>query len=368
MQENEKKEPFLRMTARTDYSTYYPWVVRIASVFCAILLGSVIYMILGYDPVSVYKVLFSGSLGTSLSFQQTLRIMIPLLGAAIAIAPAFCMRFWNIGVEGQITMGAVFSTFFALKCADSMPHSLLLLCMLIAGAVGGAVWGIIPALFKAKWNTNETLFTLMLNYIAIGIVKYLQGGPWQGKPGTQQIGKFSENARMPQIGGVTVGIFLILFLTVFMFIYMKYTGHGYQIQVVGQSVNTALYAGINVKRVIVRTMALSGAVSGLVGFVMVSGINFTLSDSVAGGVGFTGITIAWLANLNSFGMVIISLLLAVLERGSSAVATMTGNVLSANMADILTGLILFCMLGSEFFIRYRLIFRKKNVKSEKEEQ
>lgn len=364
MNYKKKSDPFIRLAARNDVKTAKAWGFRLLSILVALLLGSIIYLALGYDPVSVYVALFSGAIGSGLSFQQTLRILIPLLGAAVAIAPAFCMKFWNIGVEGQITMGAVFATFFALKCADTLPHSILLIVMFLASIAGGALWGFIPAYFKAKWNTNETLFTLMLNYIAIGIVKYLQGGPWQGKPGTQQIGKFSDNARLPQIGGVTIGFIIILLITVLMYIYLKYTREGYKIHVVGESVNTALYAGINVKAVIIRNMCVSGGISGIVGYIMASGINYTLSDSVAGGVGFTGIAIAWLANLNTFGMIVISLFLAVLEKGSSAVATLTGNIISANMADILTGLILFCMLGSEFFIKFKLIFNKKSKSAE----
>ena len=355
---HEKKEPLLRMSRRNEMKTGKKWAIRIVSILVALMIGAVLFIGLGYSPFSVYGSMLQGSLGGKLAIQQTIKIAIPLLGASLAIAPAFRMRFWNIGVEGQITMGAIFSTFFALNFYDSWPAWLLLLVMCIAGAVGGALWGLIPAVFRAKWGTNETLFTLMMNYIAIGIVKYLQGGPWEKKPrGTQQIGLFKDAARMPTVWNITIGLFLIILLVVFMFCYLKYTKQGYEIAVVGESEPTARYAGIDVGRVIVRTMGVSGAIAGIVGFVLVSGIKYTLSDSVAGGVGFTGITVAWLAQLNSFGMVIISLFLAVLEKGASTINTVTNNAIPESMSDMLTGLILFCMLGSEFFIRYRLIFR-----------
>lgn len=362
----EKKEPLLRMAKRDDMSLWKKWVIRILSILVALLFGAVLFISLGYSPISIYGEMIKGSLGGSLAIQQTIKIALPLLGASLAIAPAFRMRFWNIGVEGQITMGAIFSTFFALYFYDSWPSWLLILVMCIAGAIGGALWGIIPAMFRAKWGTNETLFTLMMNYIAIGIVKYLQGGPWEKKPrGTQQIGLFNDAARMPTVWNVTIGLFLILLLVFFMFCYLKYTKQGYEIAVVGESEPTARYAGIDVGKVIIRTMGVSGTISGLVGFVLVSGIKYTLSDTVAGGVGFTGITVAWLAQLNSFGMVVISLFLAVLEKGASTINTVTNNAIPESMSDMLTGLILFCMLGSEFFIRYRLIARgKKKVQKE----
>ena len=173
---------------------------------------------------------------------------------------------------------------------------------------------------------------------------------------------------MPTVWNITIGLILIILLVFFMFCYLKYTKQGYEIAVVGESEPTARYAGIDVGHVIVRTMAVSGAIAGVVGFVLVSGIKYTLSDSVAGGVGFTGITVAWLAQLNAFGMVIISMFLAVLEKGASTINTVTNNAIPESMSDMLTGLILFCMLGSEFFIRYRLIFRGRNkVKKEEKE-
>jgi simple sugar transport system permease protein len=364
----EKKDPLLRMAKRDDMGAAKAWTIRIGSILVALLLGAILITIIGYSPISVYVAMVNGALGSPLAIKQTIKIAIPLLGASIAIAPAFKMKFWNIGVEGQITMGAIFATFFALNFSDSWPSALLLVVMFVAGAIGGGLWGLIPAVFRAKWGTNETLFTLMLNYIAIGIVKYLQGGPWEKKPrGTQQIGLFANSARMPTIGGITAGGIIVIVLVVAMFCYLKFTKHGYQIAVVGESEATARYAGISVSKVLVRTMFVSGMVAGMVGFIMVSGINYTLSDSVAGGVGFTGITVAWLAQLNTFAMIVISMLLAILEKGASTINTLTNNAIPESMSDMLTGLILFAMLGSEFFIRYRLIFRKKKTADTKKE-
>lgn len=361
-----KKEPLIRLAKRDDMSPVLAWVIRVASILVALVLFAGLIIVVGYNPVSVYVAMVGGALGSALNIQQTIKIMIPLLGAALAIAPAFKMKFWNIGVEGQITVGGIFATYFALTFQNSWPSWVLLPVMFVAAAIGGGLWGMLPAMFRAKWGTNETLFTLMLNYIAIGIVKYLQGGPWEKIPkGTQMIERFSQTARMPNVWGVTVGGFIVLALVIFMFCYLRYTKHGYQIAVVGESEATARYAGIQVGTVLVRTMFVSGAVAGIVGFIVVSGINYTLSDSVAGGVGFTGITVAWLAQLNPIGMVFISLLLAVLTKGASTINTLTHNALPESMSDMLTGLILFSMLASEFFIRYRMIFRKKQKEAAK---
>lgn len=362
MSRTTQKEPLVRLAKRDAMPAGKAWAIRLSSIVVALVLSSGFIAITGYSPISVYTAMVGGCFGSPLAIQQTIKLAIPLLGAALAIAPAFKMHFWNIGVEGQITMGAVFSTFFALNWYDKVPSPVLLFVMAVAGMVGGGLWGLIPAIFRARWGTNETLFTLMLNYIAIGIVKYLQGGPWEKQPrGTQQIGLFKQSARLPTVWGITIGLFFVLALVFLLHFYLKYTRHGYEISVVGDSEPTARYAGIQVPHVVRRTMFVSGAVAGLVGFILVSGINYTLSSSVAGGVGFTGITIAWLAQLNTFAMVGISFLLAILDKGSSTINTLTGNLIPESMSDMLTGMILFCMLGSEFFIRYQLIWRKKRV-------
>ena len=195
----------------------------------------------------------------------------------------------------------------------------------------------------------------MMNYIAIGIVNWLQGGPWEGRPGSQIIPQFDSAAVLPKVLGVHCGWIIVLALTGLMYFYMKYTKQGYEIAVVGESQNTARYAGMNVGRIVMRTMFLSGAISGLVGFIVCSGAHNTLHAGVAAGVGFTAITVAWLAQLNPFAMVAISGLLAVLEKGAATLQTQMQ--VPASISDIITGVILFCMLGCEFFINYRVILR-----------
>ena len=303
-----------------------------------------------------------GSLGGPSTAKVTVRVAIPLLGAALAIAPAFKMKFWNIGAEGQIMVGGIAATYFALYWYDKLPKPALLIVMAVASILAGGIWGLVPAFCKARWGTNETLFTLMLNYIAIGIEAYLQNGPWKDPSGTgfPIIAMFDQKARLPKVGGVHIGWIIVLALTVGMFIYMKYSKHGYEISVVGESQRTARYAGMNVGKIIMRTMFLSGAIAGLMGFLVVSGADYTLNNGTSGGVGFTAIIVAWLAHLNPFAMVLIAGLLAVLTKGSNTIQT--NFKIPASAADVLSAIILFFMLGCEFFINYRMIFRGSKAK------
>ena len=352
----QPKEPLLRMAKRDSISPRAAWGIRAAAFLLALITGGLLLLLLGHNPLTVYSAMISGAGGSPTVARETVKIAVPLLITSIGISLAFRMKFWNIGAEGQITAGAMCATYFALFWADSIPQVPLLLLMCAAGAIGGGLWALVPAFFKARWGTNETLFTLMMNYIIIGVVKWLQGGPWEKIPrGSQQIEQFASNACLPRVAGVYCGWIVVLALTVFMFLYMKYTKHGYEIAVIGESENTARYAGMNVGWVIMRTMFLSGAIAGVVGFLLVSGANNTLYSGVAAGAGFTAITVAWLAQLNPFAMVGISALLAVLQKGADTLNTQMG--IPASLSDVITGVLLFFMLGCEFFINYKLVFR-----------
>ena len=353
---HESHTPLIRLAKRDAMPRGQVWAIRGASFLAAILISALIFLVMGHNPFGAFGTMLTGSLGKKTAIRQTVKIAIPLLGTALAIAPCFKMKFWNIGAEGQITAGAVGASYFALFWADKLPGPVLLVVMAVAGAICGGLWALVPAFFKARWGTNETLFTLMMNYIMIGIVRWLQGGPWEGRPGSQIIPEFADNALLPRVFGIHCGWIIVLVLTVLMFLYMKYTKQGYEIAVVGESENTARYAGMNVAKVVMRTMFLSGALSGLVGFIVVSGADGTLHAEVAAGVGFTAITVAWLAQLNPFAMIAISFLLGVLEKGSDTLQTRME--VPASISDIITGVFLFCMLGCEFFINYRLVFRK----------
>lgn len=360
----EPAEPLIRMTARTGMPVGRAWLIRILAIIVALFVGAIVIISLGHNPFAVYADMVRGSLATKTARVETMKIAVPLLGTALAITPAFKMKFWNIGAEGQILAGAIAASYFALFWYDKLPRPALLIVMLAAGAVAGGIWALIPAIFKAKWGINETLFTLMFNYIILGFEKYLQHGPWI-KAGTTypRIAMFNDVARLPKVYGVHIGWIIVLVMTVLMFLYLNYTKHGYEIAVVGESSRTAQYAGMNVKWIIIRTMIVSGIISGIVGFMIVSGADYTLDETTAGGVGFTAITVAWLARLNPFVMILISAFLAILSKGSNTIQTDFKIPVSA--AGVLTGIILLCMLGGEFFVNYRLIFKRRKPIAEK---
>ncbi len=349
-------EPFMRIVKRENVSAKLNYLVRAVALLAALLVGGILILALGHNPFQVYRDMVAGSLGSTLVLQETIRIAVPLLMTGLGIGLAFKMRFWNIGAEGQILIGALACSYFALFQAG-LPHVLLLCLMALTSIVFGGLWGLLPAIFKAKWNTNETLFTLMLNYIALEVVRYFQYGPWRDpkQRGFPKIAMFESSARLPRLFGVHIGWVIAIILVVVVYLYLKKSKQGYEISVVGESIPTARYAGINVGKVFLRTMFLSGAICGLVGFITVSGANYTLSESTAGGIGFTAITVAWLSKLNPFVMVVVSLFIAMLQRGSNAIQTTFK--IPASAAELLTGLILFFMLGCEFFLNYRLVFR-----------
>ena len=359
---NKVREPLFHIVKRDTLPWYQAWGIRAVAIVLALLLCALITTLCTHlNPIKVFGTMFSGAFGSPRKIWILGQNLAILLCISLAVTPAFKMRFWNIGAEGQITAGAIAASYFALYWVGKVPSAVLLLIMGAAGAVAGGIWALIPAFFKARWNTNETLFTLMMNYIIIGVVRWLQGGPWEGRPGSQIIPMFDQSAWLPEVFGVHCGWIIVLVLVVVMHLYMNYTKHGYEIAVIGDSLNTARYAGMNVGHVMMRTMFLSGAISGLVGFIVASGANNTLYDGVANGVGFTSITVAWLSQLNAFAMIVISALLAILEKGAETLQT--AMQVPTSISDIVTGILLFCMLGCEFFINYRMIFRRKQAEA-----
>ncbi len=353
------REPLFRTVKRAERSKTEILRLRIMAFIMALAAGGLFILCLGFNPVELYGTIVSGAFRSKMAIQATVKIMIPLLITSLGVILAFKMRFWNIGAEGQIIMGAVFSSYFALFYSN-LPHFALLALMFVAGAVGGGLWGAIPAYFKTKFNTNETLFTLMLNYIALHIISYLRDGPWKdpGSSGFPKIARFVSNAQIDKVLGVQFGWIIALILVVAVFVYMRYTKHGYEISVVGESQSTAKYAGMNVKKVVLRTMLISGGICGLSGVIQSAGSDMTLASSVAGGVGFTAIIVAWLANLNPLGIFLVSFLFSILEKGSSVMQSTYG--LSTYSAAVLQGIILFFILGSEFFIRYKFALGQRH--------
>lgn len=314
---------------------------------------SIFLLMMDLNPISVYQAMIMGCFGSFYRFKETIELMVPLSLAAIGIMIAFKMKFWNIGAEGQILMGAMAASFVALQMPE-LPKLVLLPLMATAGLFAGGVWALIPAIFKVKYDTNETLFTLMMNYIAIKYVIYLQYGPWKdpNAMGFPKIPNFSDNALIPDVFGVHMGWVVLIVLTVLFYVILNKTKLGYEVSVIGESQNTARYAGMKVSKVVVLSLFMSGAVSGLVGMIQASGVAGTLTAEVSGGMGYTAIIVAWLSQMKIQFVPLIGLLFAVLVQGASYIQTAFQIPQSA--AEILQGMILFFALGSEFFINYTI--------------
>lgn len=326
-------------------------LLYLCGVICAVAVGGLFLAALGLNPFTAYASIVWGAFRSDIAIQATVKLGVPLLISALGISFAFKMKFWNIGAEGQIIAGAIFATFFALFF-DGLPHFLLIALMLLSGAVGGGLWGLIPAYFRRRFGTNETLLTLMLNYIALYFIKFFVEGPWKdpASGGYPKIAQFSRNARLDKVLGVHFGWIIALILVAVSFVYLRYTKHGFEISVVGESEDTARYAGMNVNRIVMRTVFISAAVCGIAGAVEVSGNAFTLSEGVAGGTGFTAIIVAWLSRLNPIVCIVVTAFLSVLEKGCSVMQSTYG--LSTAVSDILQGIILFVVLAFDFFVRY----------------
>lgn len=364
----KNKEPLFHIVKRDALPWYQAIGIRALAIILALILCGIITTITtGINPVEVYKSIVAGAFGSARKTWITFQNVSILLLIALALTPAFKMKFWNIGGEGQVLIGGLAAAACMICLGDKLPNGIVIFCMILASIAAGALWGFVPAFFKARWNTNETLFTLMMNYIATQLVAFFTI-VWEVPKGSGKIGIINQNSNvgwLPQVFGskYLLTIIVAVVVTIFMHIYICYSKHGYEICVVGESENTAKYVGIKVEKVIIRTMILSGAICGLVGLLLVGGINHTVTTTIAGGQGFTAVLVSWMSKFNPFTMIFSSLLIVFMDRGASEISTNFG--LNHSYSDILTGIILFFIIGCEFFITYRLQFRKK---TEKEEQ
>jgi len=355
------KESLFYISKRESISWQKSWLIRgIAIVLALIFCGVITMLLTGLNPIQVFRTILYGAFGTTRKSWVSFQKLAILLGISLAITPAFKMRFWNIGAEGQVLIGCLACAACMITLGGKVSSGVLIVISLLASLAAGALWGFLPAFFKARWETNETLFTLMMNYIATQLAAYFII-VWEVPKGSGNIGIINQTSQagwLPMIGGqqYLLTILLIVLLTIVMYIYLTYSKHGYEISVVGESRRTASYAGIKVDRVIIRTMVLSGAICGLVGFLLVSGNDHTLTTTLVGGRGFTAVMVSWLAKFNPIGMIFTSLLLVVLERGATEISSTFS--LNHSFADILTGIILFFIIGSDFFTTYQLHFRK----------
>ena len=343
---------------RDDIVWWKAWIIRIVSVLLALIVCGVITVALTkLNPIKMYITMFEGAVGTSRLVWNLFQNTAILLCISLAVTPAFKMRFWNIGAEGQVLIGGLATAACMIFLGGRLPNPVLIPIMLVVSIVAGSIWGLVPAYFKTKFNSNETLFTLMMNYIAIQIVAYFTL-EWSvpkgsGTPRTLEFGQLPTLLDQKYL----INILIVAVITIIMYIYLKYSKQGYEISVVGESEKTAKYVGINVKKVVLRTMAISGAICGIAGFLLVAGTDHSLKSDTAGGRGFTAIMVSWLAKFHPVFMIVTSLLIVFLEKGASKISEVYR--LNSSFSDIITGIIIFFIIGSEFFINYKVKFNKK---------
>jgi simple sugar transport system permease protein len=345
----------IKVSKRAEMPRIKMIIIEVAAVILSIVFAGIILLLFGLDPLKVFSTIIEGALGTDLRIEQTINKAVPLTIASLGILVAFKMKFWNIGGEGQITMGALAASVIALNFGD-LPRPLLLLLMALASIIAGGVWALIPAAFKAKCGTNETIFTLMMNYVAIKFVTYLQYGPMRDPQsnGFPRIANFSDNGLMPNLIGYHLGWLIAVVLVILTYLFIGHTKKGYEITVVGESLETARYAGMNISVVIMISMVISGGLCGLVGMIQASAIEKTLVFGIANNYGFTAIITAWLARLNAITTLFVCIAFAILMQGAAYIQLSMH--VSSSVAEVVQGIILFFVLGSDFFIRYKIGF------------
>jgi general nucleoside transport system permease protein len=347
----------IQLVKREEINKFNSVKVRIIAIILALVAAGLFLAVMGFNPFRVFSGMLKGGFGTPFRVRRTIIKAIPLVISAIGISVAFKMQFWNIGGEGQIFMGAFGAALVALNL-QSLPKPVMLLLMAVAAVVFGALWSGIAGVLNIYFNTNETIVTLMLNYIALKFITYLQYDLWRDKKAMNfpKIANFPKNAILPELFNIHVGWIIALLVIIIFYILMKRSKLGYEISVLGESKNTARYAGININRTILKGIFISGALCGLTGFIQASAVSQTLSVEVAGGVGYTAIIIAWLSNLNALVILPAAVLFAALIEGGSFIQTAFGIPNAA--AAVIQALILFFVLGSELFVRYKLTVRR----------
>lgn len=351
--------PIIRFQKRISVPRGARIVTALAAIVLSLLLGAVLLYASGHSPLEAYGAMLKGSFGSAYGVGETVVKAIPLLLAALAAAVAYQMKLWTIGMEGQIYMGAFAASGVALALGY-LPASLLIPLMLISGFAAGAMWGLLAGALKAFWQVNETISTLMMNYIAILWVSFLIFGPWKDPESFNfpLSPRFSENASLPTLGDsrVHLGLIIGLVLAFVLWLVFNYSRWGFEIKVIGESPDAARYAGMNITRNILVVMLISGGIAGLAGMLEVSGVTHRLQQGVSPGYGYSGIIVAWLGRLHPLVIVFVSLLFGGLLVGGYSIQL---EGVPFSLVQVLQGAILFFLLSGEFFVEHRPFLVRK---------
>ena len=340
---------------------WFPAAISVGAIILALILGGIVIMIAGGNPIASYIHIARASFGDIGVLSDTIVKATPILLTALACSIAFRMKLWNIGAEGQFIMGAWGAS--AIVLAPVLPPEtsrwLFIPVMALAGLAAGAVWGFIPGYLKAKFNVNEIISTLMLNYIAVSWVNFWVFAVWT-EGGFQMSPKFPETAWLPRLTdygkifplfrGLTThgGLLLGIIAAILLWFIIYRSRWGYEIRLIGDNARAAQYAGISISRNIIYVMMLSGALAGLGGMSEVAGVVHRLQTSpIAAGYGFTGIIVAWLAKLNPIAIILVSVLFGALILAGREIQP-------SGVPKMIQGIILVCLIASDFLLRYRV--------------
>lgn len=329
---------------------------KIVSVLIALAVAGIVIGICGYNPLVVYREMLAGSFGSMYFFQQTIQKTIPLLIMGLGVAICFKMNFINIGAEGQFYIGAVAATYVALN-VHGLPAWITLAIMFAAAFLAGGIWCLVAGVMKSQWGVSETLVTLMLNYIAMKLVSYLQYVLWKDPNsfGFPKIANYPIELQLPRVFGVQAGWIAAVLLTVLVWFLLHRSKLGYEIAVMGANERTARYAGMNTRKILLLTSLIGGGICGLAGLIQASGVEHTLNDQMGNGMGYTAIAIAYMAQMEPPAILIVSFLFAILLQGG-AYMQVSMQIPSAT-GDVIQGIILLFILGGEFFYNYRIVRR-----------
>jgi len=349
---------------REKTTPLFTWMILILSLLGGLVAVGIIFLTKGVNPFFAIYEIFRSSFGSWFGFKETLTKAIPLILIGSGLALAYKAKFWNIGAESQLLWGAIFATWVGLKWGPFLPGPVILPLMFIAGFIGGALWGMIPALFKVKFGINEVISTLMLNYVAAEFVKFLVVGPWKGAtkygyPYTDDLPNQAILKLMPY-SRISIPLLILAIVVALFLCFVVYrTRFGYEIRVIGENSEAGKYAGIDFFRTTLLMMAISGGVAGLAGVGELTAIHHHLSypETISAGYGFTAIIVAWLGRLNPGFSILSGLFFAGIIVGGDAIQMSMG--LPAATVNVFNGLILVFLIMGDFLLGHRVLFKRR---------
>ena len=351
--------PLLRLESLPAPSAGRKLAVLVLSLLAGFAAMSIVFAANRVNPLFALKEILLRSFGSLYGLKETVTKAIPLILIGSGLTLAFRARFWNIGAESQLLLGAIAATWVGLQWGPKLPSGLLFPLMFLAGFLAGALWGLIPALLRARFAVNEVISTLMLNYVAAELLTLLITGPWRGasQRGFPYTESLAAAAKLPLIPGTRIHyLTLIIALAAAGLLYLAVytTKFGYELRVLGENPEAARYAGIDFLRTSVVIMVVSGGLAGLAGVGEAAGIHHRLTypGVVSAGYGFTAIIVAWLAKLNPLGAVVSGLLFAGILVGGDAIQISLG--LPAATVQVFNGVLLFFLIMGDFFLLRRV--------------